>query len=138
MTPKIRHQLFLPQDLSERLESLAAQPGVTKSSILADALTAWLNRRGASEIEDRFGNRLNTMTAAIGRIERDGYVLLETLALFVRYELTINAPLPEGDAAARAVGRDRFQAFINRVGEAVANGQRTLGRSSLTTKEKSS
>jgi hypothetical protein len=138
MTPKIRHQLFLPQELSERLESLAAQPGVTKSSILADALTAWLNRRGASEIEDRFGSRLNTMTAAIGRIERDGHVLLETLALFVRYELTINAPLPEGDAAARAVGRDRFQAFINRVGEAVANGQRTLGRSSVADGKKSS
>jgi predicted DNA-binding protein len=123
---KIRHQLFLGQALSERLEALAAKPGATKSAILADALEAWLNRRGTSELEDRFGLRLDRMSAALGRIERDGHVLLETLALFVRYELTINAPLPEGDHAARAIGRDRFNAFVARVGEALASGNRTI------------
>jgi hypothetical protein len=123
---KIRHQLFLPKDLSDRLEAIACLPGATKSAILVDALTAWLNRRAASELEDRFGLRLDRITTALGRIERDGHVLLETLALFVRYELTINAPLPEGDNAARAVGRDRFNAFVTRVGDAIASGRRTL------------
>jgi len=47
---KVRHQLFLPRPLSDRLEALAAKPGATKSAILVDALTAWLNRRGASEL----------------------------------------------------------------------------------------
>ena len=46
--------------------------------------------------------------------------------LFVRYELMINAPLPEGDQAARAVGRDRFEAFVARVGEALAGGHHTF------------
>ena len=123
---RIRHQLFLPEDLSERLEALAAKPGASKSSILADALTAWLNRRGAGELEDRFGRRLDRLSMALGRIERDGHVLLESLALFIRYELMINAPLPEGDQAARAVGRDRFNAFVARVGEALASGHRTF------------
>lgn len=123
---RIRHQLFLPEDLSERLEALAAKPGASKSSILADALTAWLNRRGASELEDRFSQRLDRLSMALGRIERDGHVLLESLALFIRYELMINAPLPEGDQAARAVGRDRFNAFVARVGEALASGHRTF------------
>lgn len=123
---RIRHQLFLPEDLSERLEKLAARPGATKSSILADALAAWLNRRGASELEDRFSHRLDRLSMALGRVERDGHVLLESLALFVRYELMINAPLPEGDQAARAVGRDRFNAFVARVGEALASGRRTF------------
>jgi hypothetical protein len=123
---KIRHQLFLPKDLSDRLEAIASRPGASKSAILVDALTAWLNRRAASELEDRFGLRLDRMTTALGRIERDGHVLLETLALFIRYELTISAPLPEGDAAARAVGRDRFSAFVTRVSDAVASGQRTI------------
>jgi hypothetical protein len=63
---------------------------------------------------------------ALGRVERDGHVLLESLALFIRYELMINAPLPEGDQAARAVGRDRFNAFVRRVGEALANDRRTF------------
>ncbi|MGQ0590014.1 MAG: CopG family transcriptional regulator [Sphingosinicella sp.] len=123
---RIRHQLFLSEDLSERLEALAAKPGASKSSILADALTAWLNRRGASALEDRFGRRLDRLSLALGRVERDGHVLLESLALFIRYELMINAPLPEGDKAARAVGRDRFNAFVARVGEALASGHRTF------------
>ena len=124
---RVRHQLFLPEDLSQRLEALAAKPGATKSSILVDALTAWLNRQAASELEDRFAVRLDRMSMALGRIERDGHILLESLALFVRYELMVQAPLPEGDEAARAVGRDRFNAFVARVGEAMASGQRTLG-----------
>ncbi len=124
---KVRHQLFLDGDLSEKLEALAAKPGASKSAILADAVAAWLNRRGTHELDDRFGQRLNRISAQLNRIERDGQVLLETLALFVRYQLTVTAPLPEADQAARAVGRDRFQAFVDQVGRQIAGGGRTLG-----------
>ncbi len=41
----------------------------------------------------------------------------------------VQAPLAEADEAARAIGRDRFEAFIARVGEALASGQRTLAAS---------
>ena len=70
---KVRHQLFLPQPLSDRLEALASKPGASKSAILVDAVTAWLNRRGASELEDRFAIRLDRLTQAIGRVDRDTY-----------------------------------------------------------------
>ena len=133
---RIRHQLFLTNDLSERLETLAAKPGATKSAILVDALTAWLNRRAASELEDKFGARLDRMTSALGRIERDGHVLLETLALFVLIELTVNAPLPKSDDAARAVGRARFEEFVTRVGERLASGRRTLAPDMIATLRK--
>ena len=123
---KVRHQLFLDADISEKLEALAAKPGASKSAILADAIIAWLNRRGSHELDERFGLRLNRITAQLNRIERDGQVLLETLALFVRYQLTVTAPLPEPDSAARAVGRDRFQAFVDQVGRQIAGGGRTL------------
>lgn len=126
---RVRYQLFLPEDLSRRFETLAAAPGASKSAILADALTAWLNRHAASELETRFSQRLDRMSMALGRIERDGHILLESLALFVRYELMIQAPLHEADEAARALGRDRFDAFVTRVGEALAKGQRTLAAS---------
>lgn len=124
---KIRHQLFLDPDLSERLEALAAKPGASKSALLAEALAAWLNRRGAQELDDRFGLRLNRISAQLNRIERDGQVLLESLALFVRYQLTVTAPLPEPDAAMRAVGRSRFQSFVDQVGRRMAEGGRSLG-----------
>ena len=133
---RIRHQLFLTKELSERLEVLSSKPGATKSAILVDALTAWLNRRAASELEDKFGARLDRMTSAIGRIERDGHVLLETLALFVLIELTVNAPLPKGDDAARAVGRARFEEFVTRVGARLASGRRTLAPDTVATLRK--
>ncbi|MEN3746095.1 CopG family transcriptional regulator [Sphingomonas sp. HF-S3] len=128
MADRVRHQLFLPKATSDRLEALAAAPGATKSAILADAVTAWLNRRGASELEERFALRLDRMSNALGRIERDEHVVLETLALFIRFELAIQAPLAENDLAGRALARERFEAFVTQVGRAVATGRRTLLR----------
>jgi hypothetical protein len=129
MVEKVRHQLFLLKPLSDRLETLAAKPGASKSAILADALTAWLNKRGASELDDRFGLRLDRISTALARIERDGHVTIETLALFIRFELAIQAPLAENDQAGRAIAAKRFEAFVNQVGRQVAAGKRTLGAS---------
>ena len=60
------------------------------------------------------------------RLERDGQVLLESLALFIRYQITVTAPLPEPDKAVRAVGQERFQKFIDQVGRQIAGRRRTL------------
>jgi hypothetical protein len=126
MAEKIRHQLFLPKPLSDRLEALAAKPGASKSAILTDAVTAWLNRRGASELEERFAIRLDRLTQAIGRVDRDAHVILETLALFIRFELAIQVPLAENDHAGRAMAAKRFEAFVQQVGRHVATGRRTF------------
>ena len=123
---QVRYQLFLPKDIAERFEALAAEPGASKSSILAAALTTFLNRRGASELEERFAIRLARISNQLARIERDGNVSLESLGLFIRYMLTVNAPLAEEDEVARAIGRDRFAAFVARVGQTLASGRRTL------------
>lgn len=123
---QVRHQLFLPREVSDRLDALARAPGVSKSKILAEALTAWLNRQGADAMDTRFAQRLDRLSRQLARIERDGHVQLESLALFIRYMLSVNAPLPEGDDAARAVARDRFTAFVARVGQQLASGRLTL------------
>ena len=122
----VRHQLFLPRGLSDRLEALAAKPGASKSSILALAVSAYLDRRGASELDERFAQRLDRISGQLARIERDGHVGLESLALFVRYMLTVNAPLADEDETARAIGRDRFAAFVTRVGQQLATGRLTF------------
>jgi hypothetical protein len=80
---QVRYQLFLTPKLAERLEALAVKPGVTKSAILVDALTAWMNAAGASEAEERFGVRLDRISNQLARIERDGQILIEAFALFV-------------------------------------------------------
>ena len=122
----VRHQLFLPRALSERLEALARGPGASKSRILAEAVMAFFDRKGDGALELRFMGRLDRLSNQLARIERNGQVELESLALFVRYMLTVNAPLPEGDKAAQAIGRDRFNAFVERVGQSLASGRLSL------------
>jgi hypothetical protein len=125
-TSRVRYQLFLSKDVSERFEEIAARPGATKSSILAAALAAFLDRRGASELEEQFSIRLNRISNQLARIERNSQIELESLGLFIRYMLSVNAPLAEGDEAARSIGRDRFAAFVARVGQQLASGKRTF------------
>jgi hypothetical protein len=66
------------------------------------------------------------LSEQLERIERDGHVQIESLALFIRYMLTVNAPLAEEDEMARAIGRDRFAVFIGRVGQQLASGRRSF------------
>lgn len=126
MAERIRHQLFLPKATSERLEALARKPGASKSAILADAVTAWIDRRGKSELDDRFGLRLDHIADLLDRLARDSHIGLETLALFIRYELAINPPLSENDQAGRAAGAKRFEAFLAQVARQVGSGRRTF------------
>ena len=123
---KPRHHLYLDDELTAQLERLSAKPGTSKSAIVADALRDYLNRRATRQVDDLLKVRLDRMSTQIGRIERDSLVLLETLSLFVRYQLTVTAPLPEGDKAAQAIGRERFRRFVDQVGRQLATG-RSIG-----------
>ncbi len=123
---KVRYQLFLDLATSARLEALAAKPGLSKSAVLVDAVNAWLDRRGTNELDDRFGQRLNRISAQLNRIERDQRIQLESLALFVRMTLLRDAHLPDPDSATRALARDRFEQFVEQVGRQLAAGRQSL------------
>lgn len=124
---QVRHQLFIPRDASERLALLARRPGVTKSSILAEALDAWLARQGVSALQERFGVRLDGLSRALARIERNGQIEIEILALLTRYLLTAIPPVAAGDDVARAQGRERFEWFTMKVAEAFREGPGSFG-----------
>ncbi len=126
MTKKVRYQLFLDALVSARFETLAARPGMNKSAVLSDAITAWLDRRGINELDDHFGQRLNRLSAQLNRMERDQLILLESLALFIRVTLLRDAHLPEPDTAMRALARDRYEAFVTQVGRHLATGKPSL------------
>ena len=96
---KRRHQFYLDGKLAEQLMALAAKPGSSKTAIMTDALQAYLDRRGAGELEERFKVRLDRLSMQLGRIERDLQVVAESLALFIRFQLTITG------AAARSRSR---------------------------------
>ncbi|ODU21803.1 MAG: CopG family transcriptional regulator [Sphingomonas sp. SCN 67-18] len=123
---KIRQNLYIDREVSDALEALAAGPSANKSRLVNDALKAWLARRATLEVDDLLKPRLDRLSRELAGVRRDIDVLLESLSLFVRYQLLVTAPLPEADAAARAVGRDRFEAFVGQVGRQIATGKRTL------------
>jgi hypothetical protein len=123
---KIRQNLYLDRKVTDALEALAARPGTNKSQVVNDALSAWLAQRASSQLDDKLKLRLDRMSRDQARISRDLDVLLESFALFVRYQLLVTAPLPEADTAALAIGRDRFEKFIGQVGRQLSSGKRTL------------
>ena len=123
---KPRHHVYLDDALTERLDALAAKPGASKSGIVAAALKAFLDRKGESELDYQFRIRLDRISRQLDRIERDGHVLLESLALFVRFQLTVTAPIPEDDETSRAIGRDRFHKFVEQVARQLASGRLSL------------
>jgi predicted transcriptional regulator len=86
---KPRHNLYLDEDVGEQLEALTAMAGSSKSSIVNDAVRAYLARRGAKELDDAFKVRLDRVSEQLRRLERDQSVMIESFALFVRYHLGI-------------------------------------------------
>jgi hypothetical protein len=120
---KVKYQIYLHGAVAERFETLAARPGTNKSAILAMAITAWLDRKGVDELDERFGIRFRNYSAQLDRFERDQRVLMETLALFIRLNLQRDAFLPDTDEATRARGSERFKAFISEVGRRLAQDE---------------
>ena len=119
----IRHCLYFDPKVSEQLEALTAEPGTTKSDIVNAAVATFLKQRGASHIETQFKPRLDRMAQQIGAVERDLQILLESLGLYIRYQLTIAAPVsPSQLASLQAAGNDRFQNFIDQVSRRIAKG----------------
>ena len=123
---KIRQNLYIDRAISDALAALAAAPGGNKSHLVNDALADWLARRGTKEIDDLFKVRLDRMSREVRLIRRDVGIVIESLFLFIRYELNVTAPLPEADLSARAIGRARFAEFLRLLAEQLASGRPTL------------
>ncbi|WP_454796517.1 CopG family transcriptional regulator [Novosphingobium lindaniclasticum] len=121
-TRKTRHQLYLPDHLSARLDALAAEPNNSKTSIMSEALGAWFERREDVEAERQFGRKLERQGRAVERMEQRLDHLTEVVGLFVRHQLTLTAHHPAFDAATRKLGQARYDAFIRLVAEQATRG----------------
>ena len=121
-TSKTRHQFYLPDELSAKLDTMAAQPGSSKTAILTDALTAWFDRRAGHELDQRFGARLDQQSRIADRTEQKLDFLTEALGLFVRHQLTLTAHQPAFDAETNRLGRLRYDEFMKVVGRMLARG----------------
>src|SRR3546814_4362080 len=110
-TLKTRHQLYLPDDLSETLAALAAKPGASKTAILTDAFRAWLERKAGHELDERFGPRLDRQHRIAQRSEATLNAMAEMLDLFVAHQLTLVAHQPPFDEETGRLGLQRYRRF---------------------------
>src|SRR5258708_5711222 len=125
MKPKL--SVYLSDNVAERLAQAAKRPGTNKSAIVDTALDRFLNPERDPNGDAALVRRLDRMSSQLDRVDRDLSIMAETVALFVRYYLTITPPLPSGDQdAARALGRERFEMFVVQVGKRIASGGRLV------------
>ena len=121
---RTRLNLFIEHEHAQRLEALATTKGLSKSAIIAAALAAFLAPESGDQREAIIAKRLDRLSRQFDKLERDQNILIETLALYVRYYLTVSIPVPEAQqAAARAQGRARFAQFVEQLGRHLLRGR---------------
>src|SRR5271168_2658436 len=119
-----RLNLSLPIEMIARINELATLKGLTRSAIVEAAVASFLSPDGADRREAAFTRRLDRLTRQAQRLERNVGISTETLALFVRFWLTITPPLPnDAQAAAQIKGRERYEGFIEALGRRLQKGQ---------------
>ena len=123
MTRKRLH-IFLEPDHAKRLAALAAAKQLSKSTIVAAALASALSPDSADQREAAIGRRLDRLTRQFNKLEQDQNIAIETLALFIRYYLSVTPIVPDAhQVAAWAQGRGRFKEFVQHLGRQLQRGK---------------
>jgi predicted transcriptional regulator len=124
---KKRYTLYLSRPLARQFDLIAQKRNGAKSALVEEALRASLEPQQHPGIEEGLARRLNELSKSVATIKRDVAIATETLALFVRYYLTITPPLPQSEQEpARLLGKERFQVFVAQIGRRLAGDQRLV------------
>lgn len=120
---KQRLSVYLDPDVMKNLADYAARRDHSRSLIAEAAIATFLSPDAAERQEAATTKRLDQLDRRMTRMERDLRIAVETLAVFVRFWLTTNPPLPEpAQAAARAKAGERYDAFVTALGRRLAKG----------------
>ena len=124
---KVRLSVYLDTDMMAQLTELADRKDQPKSLIAEAAILSFLTPDDSERREAVVTRRLDLLTRQGERLERDLSIVAETVALFIRFWLTVTPPLPQSaQAAAQATGRERFGSFLEALGRRLAKGRSLL------------
>ena len=136
---KLRLSVYLDPGLMQQLTELADRKEQPKSLVAEAAITSFLTPDEGDRREAAFSRRLDLLTRQIDRLERDHMISAEALALFVRFWLTVTSSLPESaQADAQAKGDERYELFLEALGQRLAKGQSLLREVSTDRSERPS
>ena len=120
---KRRLSVYLDPDTMKALAAYAARRDQSRSLVAEAAIASFLSPDTAERQEAATAKRLDQLDRRMTRMERDLGISVEMLAVFVRFWLTTNPPLPEpAQAAARAQAGERYDAFVAALGRRLAKG----------------
>ena len=120
---KQRLSVYLEPGVTRALAEYAARRAQSRSLVAEAAIASFLSPDAAERQEAALTKRLDQLDRRMARLERDLGIAVETLAVFVRFWLTTNPPLPEpAQAAARAKAGERYDAFVAALGRRLAKG----------------
>ena len=88
---------------------------MTKSGIINEALVRHLDPAPVKEHGQEVLERLRGLAKKLRQLDREVQVLSEMLALFVRYFLTINPPLPRPAERRRDARTPAYAVFVGRL-----------------------
>lgn len=110
---KSKHTFRLPNELADRLADYAIRKRVTQTLVIETALDSFLSPDNAERMEAAFSRRIDKVLRQLEKLDYRAEVISEALALFVRFWLTANPPLPDAAmAAAQAQGTKRYEGFV--------------------------
>ncbi|KXV50023.1 CopG family transcriptional regulator [Gluconobacter albidus] len=127
MSSKTRMNVYFEPGLLKQVEALALRRNVSKSAIIEAAVASFLSADASERLEAVFARRMDRIDRQIAGMDEDLAIMGETLALFIRFWLTVTPPLPDSaQASARAKGVERFEGFLQSLGRKLATGDRFL------------
>ena len=136
---KLRLSVYLDPGLMQQLTELADRKEQPRSLVAEAAIASFLTPDEGDRREAAFSRRLDLMTRQVDRLERDHMISAEALALFIRFWLTVTSSLPESaQADAQAKGDERYELFLEALGQRLAKGQSLLREVSTDRSERPS
>lgn len=128
MHDKIRHELLLPTALSRRVIAMAKAQKRSKSDLLAEIVDGYINRRAADQPDERMFAKLDRILRIVTKSNSECVAISYCLSRFIRHQLIYAAALPAPGDDARALGKKRYQAFLDTVAALVARDTHGIDR----------
>ncbi|MDV3458232.1 CopG family transcriptional regulator [Sphingomonas sp. HF-S4] len=122
---RIKHTFRLPPALSSELADYAARKRVTQALVVETALASFLSGDSAEHLEAVLSRRLDRLSRQAEKLAWHVELTNETLALFIRFWLVNNPPLPDTALpAAQAMGKERWERFVETLNRRMEFGPR--------------
>lgn len=124
---KSKHTIRLSPDVARQLAEYAIRKRASQAEIVEAALVSFLSPDGSERMEAAFSRRIDRVLRQIEQLDRSVEVGNEALALFVRFWLTANPPLPDSAlASAQAQGKERYDGFVQALARRLDTGERLV------------